>query len=159
MDIVEMDSERILERHYFIVTLAWSPSDLFQRCILIPRKCHVPKKPYFNTQGGGGCQGKLLTSFVDEPSWKTLRYDLYSEINGIWHIFSSVSRGIPNFRSALWGSHPSLTKVIFKHLQDQFLYGFCIKVTRFSRISFDFLKLRSIYISTPLFNLQKKFWS
>ena len=35
MDIVEMDSERILERHYFIVTLAWSPSARFKVQITI----------------------------------------------------------------------------------------------------------------------------
>ena len=98
----------------------------------------------------GGGQGKLLMSFVDEPSRKTLKYDKYDSFpsipSGIWHISSSVSRGIPNFRSALclWRPRRSLSKVIFKHFQDQFLYGVCLKVTRFSRISFDFLELKSI---------------
>ena len=41
--------------------------------------------------GGGKCQEKLLTSFVDEPSWKTLKYNSFPSIFGIWHI--SLVRG------------------------------------------------------------------
>ena len=88
----------------------------------------------------GGGNVKENSHLWDKPPWKTLKYDIYSERNGIWHIFWSLSLGKLNTLSAWWGPHSSLTKVIFKHFQDQFS-------TRVLRISFDLSEVEEHWAS------------